>query len=136
MTLTCKVISLARTNSLLAHGVRERGRRCSWRVAGACSAGQQRPPQTRTYALPHGETETVGQNSGLRSFIVHTPAVTRYFEKHSPQPGGGVGVLAYYPDESKVPETKHRSTFGLVSCRGMVQAVPRASNWATGPRPG
>ena len=27
------------------------------------------------------------QNSGLRSFIVHTPTVTRHFAKHSSQRG-------------------------------------------------
>ena len=36
---------------------------------------------------PHGETEIVGQSSGLRSFIVRTPAITRYFQKRSSQRG-------------------------------------------------
>ena len=42
---------------------------------------------------PQRETEPVGQNSGLRSFIVRTPAVTCHFKKHSSQRGEGGGDL-------------------------------------------
>ena len=59
------------------------------------------------YAPPDGETETVGQNRGLRGFVVRIPTVTRYFEKHASQRAGGGAPVVLNAIEHQGREDQH-----------------------------